>query len=272
MLSLIVCCRNESISKELFANVKDSCECDLEWIIIDNSRNDYTIFSAYNEGVNRSHGDILCFMHDDVLFRSKGWGKIVQTLFCENPQLGLLGVIGSCFLPSYPAQWGLYNTGIGHVIQGNVVNNHYETFIDGRMIAEKWHEAVSVDGLCFFIKKSMFEDNCFLHFDEQLYRGFHCYDLDICMQVLASGFKVGVVGGVDIEHKSIGNANSEYWRNLGIFVNKWKNMLPIERGMDKDDLLKSLNEAIISSEKNKSFSRRIKESVPYRLYKMMRRK
>ena len=74
LLSLIICSRKADVSQELKDNVAATIGCEYELCVIDNSRNEYNIFSAYNEGVRRAKGGILCFMHEDVLFRANGWG------------------------------------------------------------------------------------------------------------------------------------------------------------------------------------------------------
>ena len=66
MISLIICSRTADISDELKQNIATTIGCEYELCVIDNSRNEYSIFTAYNEGVRRAKGDILCFMHDDI--------------------------------------------------------------------------------------------------------------------------------------------------------------------------------------------------------------
>ena len=83
MLSLIICSRTPKISEELEKNIADTIGCEYELVVIDNSLNKYSIFSAYNEGVKRSIGDILCFMHEDILYKTINWGQQVE-LICEN--------------------------------------------------------------------------------------------------------------------------------------------------------------------------------------------
>lgn len=74
MISLIICSRTPTISEELSTNIAETIGCEYELVVIDNSKNEFSIFSAYNEGVKRSNGDVLCFMHDDILFRTLNWG------------------------------------------------------------------------------------------------------------------------------------------------------------------------------------------------------
>ena len=67
MISIIICSRFQSISKELKDNIENTVGVVHEIICIDNSKSQYDIFSAYNEGVKRSQYPLLCFMHADIL-------------------------------------------------------------------------------------------------------------------------------------------------------------------------------------------------------------
>ena len=77
MISIIICSMNPDISAELRQNIADTIGCEYELVVIDNSRNQLSIFQAYNRGVQRSKGDILCFMHDDLLMHTIG-GQLFQ--------------------------------------------------------------------------------------------------------------------------------------------------------------------------------------------------
>lgn len=60
MISIIICSRFQSISKELKDNIENTVGVVHEIICIDNSKSQYDIFSAYNEGVKRSQYPLLC--------------------------------------------------------------------------------------------------------------------------------------------------------------------------------------------------------------------
>ena len=74
MVSCIICSRKQDISTDLKENIKNTVGCDYELLIIDNSKNQYNIFKAYNEGIRRAKGDILCFMHEDIFYHTQNWG------------------------------------------------------------------------------------------------------------------------------------------------------------------------------------------------------
>ena len=67
MISIIICSRTPDISQELKQNIGTTIGCDYELVVVDNSSNDHSIFSAYNEGAEKAKSELLCFMHEDVL-------------------------------------------------------------------------------------------------------------------------------------------------------------------------------------------------------------
>ena len=81
MISIIICSRFQSISKELKDNIENTVGVVHEIICIDNSKSQYDIFSAYNEGVKRSQYPLLCFMHEDILHYTSDWGKLLINHF-----------------------------------------------------------------------------------------------------------------------------------------------------------------------------------------------
>lgn len=221
MLSLITCARAKDVSEELRRNIATTIGTDYELIVIDNSSNDHSIFSAYNEGVRRSKGDILCFMHDDILYQTINWGVNVQRHF-ENHEVGLLGVAGGYYLPAMPCYW--FQNAMDRSI--NIIqheNRCKEACLDFMREGEQEkNEVVAVDGVWFCIRKNLFGK---ISFDEH-YNGFHMYDMDICMQIRQLGLKLFVVYDVLIEHMSLGNAGCSWLDAALAFWKKWKQELP----------------------------------------------
>lgn len=267
MLSLIICSRKHDISEQLKNNIASTVglvwvcsdvKCcwpnvskygqsmcggsslysmGYELIVIDNSHNEYNIFSAYNEGVRRSSGDILCFMHEDILYHTNNWGKIVIEHFERDLTTGMIGVVGTHFMARFSSPWWASSMRSGQIIQGSYIDGKYSSK------EEKWYgrkcsdsiEAVVVDGLWMCIRRSLFEDGL-IRFDDIVFSGFHCYDSDICMQVISSGYEVRVVFDILIEHMSVGCADLNYYSTLDLWYNKWKNVLPVFRGVKMSQL------------------------------------
>ena len=104
MISLIICSRQPDIPQELKDNIALTIGVEYELVVIDNSKNQYSIFLAYNEGVRRSQYPYLCFMHEDILYHTQEWGKNVVEHF-KDEKVGLIGVVGTHFLPDTPCGW-----------------------------------------------------------------------------------------------------------------------------------------------------------------------
>lgn len=229
MISIIICSRKADISNELKQNIAATIGCEYEVVVINNAKNDYTIFTAYNEGVRRAKGDVLCFMHEDIIFRSADWGQRVVQMFADN-SIGCIGVIGSWFLPQKEASWWFCNAFAGELIQGEYdKKGNYRTFVEGEKVDGKLKDVVVIDGCWFCIPKALFKE---IRFDDHTFDSFHCYDVDICMQVLNVGKRVVVCSDIRIEHQSGGNVNATYFDQLSLFHKKWEKQLPICKGMD----------------------------------------
>ena len=127
MISCIICSRQPDISAELKENIASTIGCEYELVVIDNSKNGYSIFSAYNEGVLRANGDTLCFMHEDIIYHTNDWGAKVVDYFVQYPQAGLIGVTGTHYMPAMPAaQWDC-ELSSSSMIQGELINGEYVT-------------------------------------------------------------------------------------------------------------------------------------------------
>lgn len=235
MISCIICSRWPDIPEKLKENIASTIGCQYELIVINNSKNRYSIFSAYNEGVRRAQGDVLCFMHEDIFYHTNDWGRIVDIVL-RDEMIGLAGVIGSQFLPNKMASWWLCKATKGQVLQGfKDFNGKYSRSLDGESINVPT-DVVVVDGLWFCMRKDLFQ---LVFFDEKTYNSYHCYDVDICMQILDLGLRIVVLPNLLIEHYSMGNVKTTYYSELQSFYNKWQHRLPIWRGKNvmRDDAL-----------------------------------
>lgn len=266
MISCIICSRQPDISDELKENIKSTIGCDYELVVIDNSANKYSIFSAYNEGVRRAKGDILCFMHEDVLFRSNNWGGIVRNLL-DDKSIGLLGVFGSHFMSSAPLYW--WDSPYISQYSINTNNGHQEMQEHTCFYHNGLADVAVVDGVCIFANRNIFN---YISFDAEHYDGFHAYDVDLSMQVQAKNMRVCVTKEVLIEH---------FWcerlmydkryaamldRNMRVFATKWSTSLPIVRGIDMpEDILCRLNNLC----KEAYAARSIRQSKSYQLGKFL---
>lgn len=237
MISIIICSCNQNDLTNVKKCIEQTIGVPYEIIAIDNRDNKYNIFSAYNEGIKNAQGDILCFMHEDLFFHTQDWGKLLEC-HLKNENVGLVGVFGAHFMPDcYPVTYWC-NPCSGRLLQGS--NNRTDKYSVG--VLQKYEspqgdanevEVVVMDGLWLCGNRSLFDK---IKFDAETFNGFHCYDLDICMQSLMIGKKNIVVNDILIEHKSIGQVNDVFFIYLKKWYEKWQEVLPLFRGMQKEDL------------------------------------
>ena len=214
MISIIICSRTASISDELTQNIDQTIGIPYELVIIDNSDNLYSIFSAYNEGVKRSKYEVLCFMHDDIIFKTKDWGMKVMNRF-NSPKLGAIGVAGSPYYAILPGAWWSGNY-ISYSLYGEK-EYAYQPKQDNAL------PVVVLDGLWFCVRKSLFSK---IRFDDTIYNGFHYYDMDISLQIQQTGYKLLSVYDISIQHSS-GKLDTIWLNNALLLQKKWENNLPI---------------------------------------------
>lgn len=221
MLSLIICSRNDSISKQLGENLIKTILSDYELIVIDNSSNQLSIFEAYNEGIKRSKGEILVFLHDDILFRTIGWDNIVFKIFNEDPRIGLLGIAGSTVKTKMPSTWFVDPASITiRIIQHQKENTKVLSKNFG-FKSKKLIDVAAIDGVLMIMRR---DDRVF--FDTDL-KGFHNYDLDLSIQHYKLKKRICVTSEILIEHFSEGNINKDWYISTGKFHRKNYDVLPI---------------------------------------------
>ena len=269
MISIVICSRKPDISAELRQNIAETIGCEYELFVIDNSSNQYSIFQAYNEGVKRSTGEVLCFMHDDVLFRSSNWGDTIKTHFQEKESVGVIGFAGAHFLPDMPMYWDESPL----ISEYNLTTRKGQTeqcfsleHFGGKALAE----VAVADGMCLFVRKSLFDR---IAFDEATYQGFHLYDMDISMQVRKAGYKVCVCNDVLVEHFYEFNPNKAgydlFELNLQKFYDKWSSQLPLAVGLNDmtDGMITQLNGYVIRKMRMEESYKGVLRSKAYRIGK-----
>jgi GT2 family glycosyltransferase len=217
LISIIICSRTSQIPDTLSKGIESTIGVPYELIVIDNSKNDHTIFTAYNKGVKKSKFPYLCFMHDDIMYHTNNWGQGVIKHF-EDEKTGAIGVAGSPYAPYMPGPWW-----------GGLLVNEY-LFANPVIIKQcpktksTSNEVAVLDGVWFCIRKSLFDH---IAFDDINFSGFHFYDIDICLQIKQAGYNIYSVFDILIQHFSTGHADIHWQKNALVFHQKWKSMLPL---------------------------------------------
>ena len=222
MISIIICSRIQNIDKTLEENIKETINIPFEIIWIDNSHNSYNIFTAYNRGIEKAKYPYLCFIHEDIIFKTKNWGKLICNVFQSDEKIGLIGVIGTTIVFNNSLGWW-EGPHVGKIIQSSkkpkiIPTNYKEENIP------QISDAVACDGLFLALPKTIFKK---ISFDNNTYNGFHVYDRDICMQVINSGYTIKILNNLTIEHFSKGNLNNSLVESCYLFNEKWESCFPV---------------------------------------------
>lgn len=229
MISIVVCSRDEADFQALQENMQASAGVPCEWIRIDNSRGEYSIFSAYNEGLRRSSGSYICFAHEDIRVLSPDWGKRCISYFQEHPELGLLGVLGSLYMPA-DADWrAFHNYRCGRLIQRFATlepsPRRFSFHLGPKQEQHRITPVAAIDGMWMVIPASLKDS---VHFDEESFAPFDLYDTDLALQIHTAGYQVGIAGDILIEHFSTGSFSPSYFGSLQRCLDKWKDHLPVD--------------------------------------------
>lgn len=233
MISIIICSRTSVISDNLLENILLTIGADHELIVIDNSENKYSIFEAYNIGINKSKGEIVCFIHDDINFLTLNWGGILIKIFNENKKVGLIGVAGAKSKTKMPSAW--WNCGDKDLymnINQYLANGNKEYWYKG-FDKSTIEEVVVIDGVFMAARK----DNS-ISFNTKL-TGFHNYDLNLSFEYLKKGYIVVVTNNILLDHFSIGVLN-ESWYKSALQIHKlYNDFLPLNKSNNSYSSLKS---------------------------------
>jgi len=221
MISIIICSRDADISEDLRNNIRETIGMEYELIIVDRSQHNQSIFKAYNIGIDRSKYDLLCFIHDDILFHTRQWGRILLEHLTPNP-LGLVGVAGGVLAPRVPAQWN-FGLHFVHILQYKKRRGYSELLEGASFNNQLSQSVVTIDGVFMACRKELFKN---IRFDELSFKGFHCYDLDISLQAHALGFENRIISNLLLEHFSEGKLDRNWIESQLLLWRKWRNRLP----------------------------------------------
>lgn len=221
MISIIICSRHPDISASLRENIKETIGVEYEIIAVDNSNNEYSIFSAYNKGFSQSQFPCLCFLHEDVLFKTRDWGiNLINHL--SDEKVGIIGIAGGKMLTNVPASWAVGGRCI-NILQYQKKKNKSLLIKEPHNFTGVRLSTVVLDGVFLSMRRDLLEN---IRFDEDI-AGFHGYDYDISIQSKVAGYDNYVIYNVLLEHFSEGVKTKQYYTNLIKIFRKWQKDLPL---------------------------------------------
>lgn len=213
-ISIVVCSSSPENLEIHKRHIAETIGVPWEYIGIDNSGMHYSLARAYNEGGGKAKSGIIVFVHDDVFFATKNWGKILLSKFEEVPEIGLIGVAGTAYFQSTHPFWVASKAPFIH---GRVIH-HTKQLRISRYSEQEWDQpVVAIDGLMMAVRRSVFEQN---PFDQATFDGFHFYDMDFSLRVSETS-NVIVTQDILVKHLSAGKFDDIWKEYRDRFRNKY---------------------------------------------------
>lgn len=184
-------------------------------------KNVRSLSEIYNEALDKAENNIVIFMHDDIVFETLGLTNKIIKLFKDNPEHGIIGLAGTDELISgcwWEKKGNTYGQ-VGHIYNGK---RHFNKF-SKKKFNEKVKDVVVIDGLFMAIDKTRIKHK----FDED-FKGFHFYDLPICVNNFNNGVKVGVTTKIKVTHSSVGEIDKKWKKNKLFFEAKFEHLFPMK--------------------------------------------
>lgn len=227
MISIIIASVDPNLLSEIKINIDKTIGVSYEVIAFENKISPKGLGEIYNLGASRAQFDIVCFVHEDVRFETRNWGRCVLNAFRNNERLGLLGVAGCRYKTLAPSSWFCFE-GYDYLHHISVIQEFkYESNrlpLDHTLAYEKSAQVpvVCLDGVLLISKKSIILE---YGFDEKLLSGFHGYDLDISLAI-GKNYQVVATTEFAITHFSEGKYDQS-WLDAAMAVHrKWKHTFP----------------------------------------------
>lgn len=225
MISIIVSTYKPDLFAAFSKNVGDTIGVEYEIIAIENNGL-MGLCEAYNKGIELAKYPYLCFSHDDIKINTPDWGRYIIDTFADNFKLGMLGIAGGGYKPYMPSAW--YFSGDQrfrrlNLTQTDLLTHESVKWIDNpKKLTGGLDEVVTLDGCWFCTTKEISKK---YRFDSEIFRGYHCYDMDYSLQV-GQKYKLAVSFDLDIEHFSYGSFSKEWLQETLKLYSKWRKILP----------------------------------------------
>lgn len=216
-------------NKELLASVGLSQEKNEVVIIPYENEGVLSLTESYNdiwESAESFKDAIFVFIHDDIHFKSKDWGKNLLALF-NNNEVDIIGVAGADKIHRHGIWirdknsnfansniWGK----LWHVRKGDAVLNDYTSSL--KTCAEL-QPVVVLDGVFIAFNP----DTC-VKFNEDFDDG-HFYDISFCVENFLQGKRIAVTESIQIIHDFEEVMNEAWERNKLQFCEKYRAQLPL---------------------------------------------
>lgn len=168
------------------------------------------VLATFKQGYSLATGDVICFIHNDVLIQEKGWDVKVWQAFEQHPQLGLAGLFGAVGVGNnggrVRSQSKMLGVEWGKCDCHDVAWKHHSEYIDGLS------PATILDGVGMFFTRDALKALTETDMFDDWRAPHHFYDRIMPLKLIDKGFKVASLG-IGFDHWSGATANSSQTYN-----------------------------------------------------------
>jgi hypothetical protein len=194
--------------------------------VIDGEKHD--LFSGFNAGAKQTQGDLLAFIHDDVQLLGNPLTMAEPLKALSDPKTGFVGVAGARLLPEDACWWGGHTRldvmnecrGMAAHADSQEFGMHFNVWPSG---VAKFGRVLVLDGVLLMCHRRTFES--LNGFDEQTYKGFDFYDIDITFRASLAKLN-NLAAPIPVLHQSGGIPGPRWDANRKVFLSKFGHMLP----------------------------------------------
>ena len=206
MLSIIISSYQPEFYLALEKNIAESIGIPYEIMKIDNP-GIMGICEAYNRGAEKAQYDFLLFLHEDVLFETQDWGRILMNLL-NTENIGCIGIAGADYIPEVPIGWWMIkNHCYSHITHANLINQKVHKFTFSSNSGLK--KVNFIDGVFIACPKKNWLS---IKFDERL-KGYHAYDISFSLHTNVY-FENYITNLISMKHFSQGKPSKEWLESL----------------------------------------------------------
>lgn len=217
MISVIICSIDQTKFTAVEANYRRLLSGgEFEIIRIPDAR---SMCEGYNRGVAQSRGEVLVFSHDDIEIHAADFRT---RLLDHLNHFDLIGVAGTTLLAGPALGWAGPPNVYGQLGQYVRAKNFFEAAIFSAP-ARRIGNMQALDGVFFAGHRRVIDAT---PFDEQIFTGFHHYDIDFTYRAFRAGFKLGVCCDLDLIHFSAGAFGDAWKQSAERFMQKHGESLP----------------------------------------------
>ncbi|ANB61420.1 glycosyltransferase [Anoxybacteroides amylolyticum] len=181
-IAFICCVNNRALYEESVRYVKSlhvPVGYEIELIAIEGA---YSITSGYNQGMRQTDAKYKVYLHQDVFIVNKNFLYDIIALFEKYPKLGLIGVAGAKTIPKNGVWWESTQR-FGKVYDSHTGEMKLLSFKDTEL---DYEPVQAIDGLIMVTQYD-------IPWRDDLFTGWHFYDLSQCQEFWLAGYEVGIV-------------------------------------------------------------------------------